>query len=235
MVPYSPFHRKIFLILLVIVMIGTKGLASDNHKNIDPTELLKNIENAYKSCNTYYDKGKILTEYGTTEFETYYKSKNWFLFEWIDNKRVYRVKAHYWVCSNDNGVYLYSGIGKSKTIEKQNSLRESIIRGMAISDGGLRNIPGLLFDNLGFRPLTSLENPKFVGSDIVDGDRCIHLTVEHNRANNTIIIFHLWVLEKNNLIKKVKRVNPKDEIMYIYEDIKVDGNISDSVFQKRQL
>ena len=142
-------------------------------------------------------------------------------------------KRHYWICSNDRDVYVYKGDANSKSempAEKIINLRKAIVSYFGIADGALGLIPGLFFNNLGFTPLTRLGKPQFVGEDTVQGELCNYLTVEHSR---TQVIYHLWILKKNNLIKMIKMVFPTDvTFVFLYETIKTDINIPDTIFQR---
>ena len=238
MLLYS-LYKKFFLIFILVLSSFSVVFASNNNptailkKNDNPTIILKKVEQTYKSLSSYYDKGTIFTDITASVFETYYKPKNFLLYEWFKGMLHTSKKRHYWICSNDRDVYAYKGDANSKSempAEKIINLRKAIVSYFGIADGALGLIPGLFFNNLGFTPLTRLGKPQFVGEDTVQGELCNYLTVEHSR---TQVIYHLWILKKNNLIKMIKMVFPTDvTFVFLYETIKTDINIPDTVFQR---
>lgn len=120
---------------------------SEGHEKSSPKNLLEHVEKKYNKINTYYDKGRIFTTHAELKFQTYYKSKNLFIFEWIAINRAYKNIFHYSICSNDKGVYTYEKDGSSTKgkIEKTDSLRSAIVQYVGVSKGGISIIPRFFF------------------------------------------------------------------------------------------
>lgn len=83
------------------------------------------------------------------------------------------------------------------------------------------------FKSLPFPPITSLKNPKLVGEEIIEGERCVHLTVEASTKNK---FWHFWIIKNKKLIKKVKLELQSDDVVILFEKIEPNIEISNSIF-----
>lgn len=222
------YYQIVLLVFLILNIVLGNSCRADS-QNIKALEIIERIENTYQNLNTYHDKGIIFENFFLTEFETYYKNKNSFLFDWTENIRSPKAfLSNSRICMNKDGIFLYESLKKSNKIDQYNELEEVIFHSYAASKAALGNIVPLFFEKSRFRKLTSLEKPQLIGEETIDGERCFYLILKQDRPT---IVFHLWILKNSNLIKKIKRVSANLETTYIFETVKINIAVPDSVFK----
>lgn len=228
---YELFTIVIVLLVTLTLNISSVVFASGRINEIEPDKILKKVEDVYKNLSTYYDEGKSFTNHSEIEFTTYFKSNNLFFIEWTEHDQLNNSNYYYWICVNEKGIFSFKNISKTKrnTIVKHENIKKAFINYMGISNGILGIIPGLFFNDLGFRPIISLENPKILKNDNINGEECFHLTVEHIRTNTN---YHIWISKKSYLIKKVKKEKIDWETTYILHKAVKNVDLNESIFNK---
>jgi len=84
-------------------------------------------------------------------------------------------------------------------------------------DTNVRNIPNLLFKEIGFQKFSSFENKQYMGIEIVNSKRCAHFFIsEKTKDLKKNTIFHLWIEPDTLKIIKIRRITTKSEIDYNY-------------------
>lgn len=228
----NSFKNILCLIVSFFFISGCNSLPS---KKVDPVEILKNVEKKYDSMTQYHDIGRTNSSYGIdTKFETYFKkkqNKKFFLYKLFLKDNIQNLVSNRLLCSNLDGVFGQVISSNSKKDEKFVDLKIGISKNLIASEGNLRLIPSLFFENLGFHRLTSLEYNKFLGMEKLNGDLHYHIFVSQD-INSKLKGFHLWIDKDNLIIKKIKRIFKKTEIEYFYDEIEVNNIINDSVFEE---
>jgi len=232
-------NLKVILSQLTICILFTFFLTltckADN-SSLYAIEVLKLVENNYQALDSYYDKGKSIENNAITEFETYFKKRaNLYLFKWTEsylNKEIFNSQ----ITMNKMGVFRYRGsvISKEHSIEKYDNFEDAIIRSYPTAKGLLGVTTPLMFENMDIRKITSYKHVRFMGNELLDGEKCIYLVLEQVNARNDQIFMHLWIVENQKLIKKVKRINGDMERIYYFEKLKPNIEIQDKIFQKIQ-
>lgn len=219
------FKYIIISILAIGFIFKPLGYASNNHEVSSPNNILKLTEQTYQKLETYYDKGKILTEQSTTNFETFYKKNKWFFIKWSEYNSWGKDVFKNWLLNNEIETTVFSDMFLGKKQIKCDSLKDAIIKTLPISFGLLRNIPGQLFEDLGFKPISDMEDVRILGEDMVDNHQCVRLEIKDKRSNGSVILYYIWIEQNTYLIKKIKRISTKGEIIYLYETIRTNFNL----------
>ena len=125
------------------------------------------------------------------------------------------------ITKSSKGIVAYSTWFKDEQPQEFNSLKDAIIELFASSYGILSNIPGQLFENLGFTPLTNLTGYEFIGEEVVHDELCIVFKIQEKLENGNID-YRLWASKNSYFIRKIELIASEFTIHYDYEYLKIN-------------
>ncbi len=217
----------IFIIIFVSQLNFTVYADKLGDPNTNSKLILKKVNNTYNSLKTYHDKGKLFSEHVKIDFETDYDQNDGnSLFDLSLKEYDYITNRHTKIRINKskNGVIVYSDRFKKVKKIKVNSLEEAVNKILPNDQGLFINVPNQIYKDLGFKPLTDLENVKVLNDVLIDKKPCFHLSGEFNTKNGTKILYHLYILKQSYLFKLIKRITKYGKITYVYQEIKREGS-----------
>ena len=234
---------KLFCLIVILFCSTSNLFGAEQIHQIQAQNILDKVNSSYLKLKSYQDSGVLSTAYNTINFETYFVRPKLFLFKWVEQRdelspqtlRKEKVSRYFAIWSdglNFNKHYHYNDDSNEGVI-KVKSLNNLIGGATGISFGAAFNVSSLLIENLSSRPTTLLSNPILLGTQIVQGKECYH--VSGTEADGDWYI-EIWISRDDYLIRKYKSTSKKITAETIYKTVKTKHKIPNSIFnfdQKR--
>ncbi|MCP3944833.1 MAG: hypothetical protein GY710_25600 [Desulfobacteraceae bacterium] len=206
---------------LLLFHFDAQAVKSNENEIVHSKKILKKIEQAYKNVETYHDRGTLITATEAYAFESIYKAQKFFQITWIGSDSIKGRLKKFRITKSRKDIIAYSTWFKDKQPQEFNSLKDAILKLYPSSFGLLLNIPGQLFENLGFTPLTNLTGYEFIGEEVLNDELCIVFKIR-KKVNNRNIEYRVWTSKNSYFIRKVERVDSKFTFLYDYKYLKIN-------------
>lgn len=173
---------------------------------LSPAERLAAVAAKYAAAKTYRDSGRCTSEFtaynsplkDTKPFTTSFERGGRFRFQFRHSKAPGMAPTELLtVWSADQKAFDWAW-----TIRKQakagETLQAALVRATNVSGGATRPTLPLLMADTGLTPLTQLENPAQVGTEVLAGEECVQ--IRGTQAGGQTITLSI---DRSNIIRKV--------------------------------
>lgn len=198
-------------------------------------EILKLVDSAYLSLNSYADNGIVKSDHRIVRFETKYQNPNLFSFQWSSELIVNRKPlnppyiTHSIIWSDGAEAYecYHYKNGKSEGIQKKDDLSSAVAGATGVSSSAAIQISSLLnIVDLGYK-ITKIRNPVFMGEELVNRISCYHIK---GKGLTDLDGYELFVSKSDYMVRKIIEKSPLGVTETIYLDVSTNSGFKASDF-----